>query len=145
MRLHGKRSSELLDQASVNLGETAARRSFFLLDQDQEMTFGGLPIFGTSRQLALHSDMSGVLHMLGSKDAYPADAYPAIDLGCDLAHTFSSSRRELALSPTCQPRGKVVSTKVGCGRYGNQAGRASLRRIRGGSANDYPHTLGSSH
>ena len=37
--------------------------------------------------------------MLGSQDAYPA-----IDLGCDLAHTFSSSRRELALSPTCQPR-----------------------------------------
>src|SRR5450631_4357876 len=57
-----------------------------------------------------------------------------VDLDCDLTHTVTSSRRELALSPTCQPRGKVVSTKVGCGRYGNQAGRASLRRIRGGSA-----------
>jgi hypothetical protein len=35
--------------------------------------------------------------MLGSQDAYPA-----IDLDCDLAHTVSSSRRELALSPTCR-------------------------------------------
>src|ERR1700730_7964042 len=68
-------------------------------------------------------------HLLGSQYAYPA-----IDLGCDLTHILTSSRRGLALSPTCQPRGKVVSTKVGCGRYGNHAGRASLRRIRGGSA-----------
>src|ERR1700688_716599 len=51
MRLRGKRSSELLDRASVRIGETAARRSFFFLfDEDQEMTFGGLPILACAVQ-----------------------------------------------------------------------------------------------
>jgi hypothetical protein len=52
------------------------------------------------------------------------------DCGLGVAHDSwyltPTSRRELALSPTCQPRGKVVSTKVGCGRYGNQAGPPAL-------------------
>jgi hypothetical protein len=51
MRLRGKRSSELLDRASGRLGETAARRSFFLLDEDQEMTFWRTSDFGTFRTL----------------------------------------------------------------------------------------------
>src|SRR6202166_319216 len=51
MRLRGKRSSELLDRASVRIGETAARRSFFFLfDEDQKMTFGGLPILACAVQ-----------------------------------------------------------------------------------------------
>ena len=51
MRLRGRRSSELLDRAPAGPGETAARRSFFLLDEDQEMTFGGRPILLALRLL----------------------------------------------------------------------------------------------
>ena len=45
------------------------------------------------------SNPSRYLHLFGSQDACPA-----IDLGGGLTHTLASSRRELALSPTCQPR-----------------------------------------
>ncbi len=42
------------------------------------------------------------------------------------ANHFSTSRRGLALSPTCLIRGKVVSTQVGCGR--NLAANITERR-----------------
>ena len=70
MRLRGKRSSELLDRASVRLGETAARRSFFLFDEDQEMTFGGLPI--CTGRLNLPMSASGQSGVRNGSDASAA-------------------------------------------------------------------------
>jgi hypothetical protein len=58
MRLRGKRSSELLDRASVRDSERPPRGGLsFLLDEDQEMTFGGLPILAFFGPYAM-SDLS---------------------------------------------------------------------------------------
>jgi hypothetical protein len=53
MRLRGKHSSELLDRASVRVGETAARRSLFFARRGSRMTFGGLPILAPLKHARL--------------------------------------------------------------------------------------------
>ena len=68
-----------------------------------------------------------------SSSARLARCRPAIDLSCDLTHTLTSSRRGLALSPTCPAR-QGGFHEGGMWPIRQTSGTASLRRIRGGSA-----------
>jgi hypothetical protein len=58
-----------------------------------------------------------------------------LDLGGGGSHINDTSRRGLAPSPTCLICGKVVSTKVGCGRFYGKSSRVppaffAKRRVR---------------
>ena len=91
MRLRGKRSSELLDQTLVRLGETAARRSFLLLDKDQEMTFCRTSVLGTfrtSRDVRVMSAFSGNSEVAVSSPDFRFDPSPTSSAQPKVFHPF---------------------------------------------------------
>jgi hypothetical protein len=94
MRLRGKRSNELLDRAPVRLGETAARRSFFLLDEDREMTFRALPLLHFSDLTARTGDVRS-----GEQSGLPSCALRLLSL-THMQHQPHGASRRWVTSPS---------------------------------------------